>query len=178
MPFFCLHYWNVGEQNPYWRVYSRSCSTTEGYARRRLFYMTTFIVICAPSWGIPLESMPFPLWARPPYVVYYYESKNIKLCGKFLNCPPGFPRVSRSSFYFFRYWLLPLIVRCGWAWLFFNQLASSHRQFISNSRPRRGGGLDWQKIKADCCKSWSSFAFCVQRKHFGGGRRLFYQTLV
>lgn len=51
----------------------------------------------------------------------------------------------------FFYWILPWIVRCGWAWLFFSLLASSHRlpscQFISHSQPRQGGGLDFQKSK-------------------------------
>lgn len=80
------------------------------------------------------------------------------LCGELLNRYPDFSRLCKNQkanpcslnaciFYWIFFW----IVRCGWAWLLFSLLASSHRlsscQFISHSKPRQGGGLDFQKSK-------------------------------
>lgn len=111
----------------------------------------------------------------------------LKLRGELLNSYPDFSRVSKNqkskslvtSCLPFFYWILPLIVRCGWAWLPISFKPQTPTLPDYKSQPAKTRWWSrFPEIKADCCKSWSSLPFCIQGKHFGGGRRLFYQTLV
>lgn len=84
------------------------------------------------------------------FFTFIRATKSFKLCGELLKSTTDFSRVCKnqkanpSS-------LNAFIARCGWAWLFFSLLASSHIlptcQFLIHSQPRRGGGLDFQKSK-------------------------------
>lgn len=157
-------------------------------------YLTTLIIpepllvgfilletICRSAFCFPREPDCYILFAIVRAKI------SLKLCGELLNSYPDFSRVckkqkanpcSLSACLF----LLDK-KRQVWVGLAVLQPISLKPQTlilpVYKSQPAKTRWWSrFPEIKADCCKSWSSLPFCIQGKHFGGGRRLFYQTLV